>query len=267
MACAVLITGASAGIGLHTAITLARAGYPVVAGIEAAGSAAAVRAAAEAAQVAFEVRVLDVTSDESVQECVGHVLAEHEGVHALVNTTGSARLGTLEQVSLPELRAVWERDVLGVVRMTRAVLPHLRAQRGRLVTVTGIGGAVGRPFHETDCAAKFAVEGLMESLAPVAAALGVRVSVVEPTTTDPAFDGPVSGPYADLLANYLGRTGDPAAGGQSAAEVAAVVLDALCSPDPAFRYQTSAAATRFVATKLTDVHGTGVQELIGSWLR
>jgi short-subunit dehydrogenase len=272
---AILVTGTASGIGLQSAITLSRAGYPVVATVRRAESVDAVRAHADRAQVSLDVRRLDVTSDRSVGECVDAVLAEYGAIHALVNNAGAGHLGTFERDTMAEIRATCELNFFGVVRASKAVLPSLRASRGRLITVTSVGGVVGRPFNDAYCAAKFAVEGLMESFAPVARTFGVSVSVIEPGAVATEFAANVgavdavldaAGSERELLANYLSAVGDELADAQPATEVADVVLEVLCAPEPAFRYQTSPRATRFAATKLADVTGAAVHELTSAWL-
>lgn len=160
---------------------------------------------------------------------------------------------------------------------TRAALPHLRAAQGRMITVTGVGGAVGQPFNEAYCAAKFAVEGFMESLAPVAATLAVDVTVVEPGpvasefVTNQNLDIPAvlaaAGPYAPALEVYLGLRRNVFEGAQTPAEAAAPIIDALTGDRPAFRLQTSAWARDFVATTLADLDGSAVQVLTSTWVR
>jgi NAD(P)-dependent dehydrogenase (short-subunit alcohol dehydrogenase family) len=272
---ATVVTGASSGIGLHTAIALARAGYQVVATVRRPESRSAVAARAERAQVRFDTRIMDVTSDHSVTSGIEEVVADYGAVHALINNAGAGHLGTLEQDSLAEIRTVCELNFFGVVRVSKALLPHLRASGGRLITVTSVGGVVGQPFNDAYCAAKFAVEGMMESLAPVAGALGVAVSVIEPAAVHTEFvtnAGNVadrldaSGPYHDLLQRYLATVEGAFSAGQSPVEVADVILDVLRAPEPAFRYQTAPVATRFAATKLADVTGAAVQQLTASWL-
>lgn len=269
---ATVITGTSSGIGLHSAIALARAGYRVVATVRRPESRSAVGAAAERAQVAFDIRIMDVTSDDSVSRCVAEVVEDYGSVHALINNAGAGHVGTLEQDSLAEIRAVCELNFFGVVRVSKALLPHLRASGGRLITVTSVGGVVGQPFNDAYCAAKFAVEGLMESLAPVAGSFGVGVSVLEPGAVETEFvrnacvDVEAAGPYRDLLERYLATMAGVFATSQPPQEVADVVLDILRAPEPAFRYQSAPFATRFAATKLADVTGTAVQELTTAWL-
>ena len=108
------------------------------------------------------------------------VAADHGRIDAVVNNAGAGHLGTIETESVDDVRRVMEVNFFGVVAVTRAAMPHLRASGGRLVTVSSVGGAVGQPFNEAYCAAKFAVEGFMESLVPVAATVGVTVVVIEP---------------------------------------------------------------------------------------
>jgi NAD(P)-dependent dehydrogenase (short-subunit alcohol dehydrogenase family) len=269
---AILVTGTSSGIGLQSAITLSRAGYAVVATVRRPESVEAVLALADQAQVALDVRRLDVTSDRSVAECVDAVLEEHGAIHALVNNAGAGHLGTFEQDTMAEIRATCELNFFGAVRVSKAVLPHLRASRGRLITVTSVGGVVGQPFNDAYCAAKFAVEGLMESFAPVARTFGVSVSVIEPGAVATEFaanvDAANARPGTDraLLENYLRTVGRSFTDAQPAIEVADVVLEVLCAPEPAFRYQTSPQARRFAAVKLADVTGAAVRELTSAWL-
>src|SRR5436190_4618874 len=175
-------------MGLATAVGLARAGLTVVATMRDTGKGDALRRAAEDAGVEVDVRALDVTDFEQARACVDGVLADHGSVDVLVNNAGRGAVATLEQLSDAQLQEQLEVNYLGVARLTRLVLPSMRAAgSGRVVTVTSVGGAVGQPFADAYCAAKFAVEGLMQSLAPVAAKLGVTVSIVEPGAVGSEF--------------------------------------------------------------------------------
>jgi len=157
-------------------------------------------------------------------------------------------------------------------------MPHLRASRGRVVTIGSTRGLIAQPFNEAYSAAKFAVEGFMESLAPVVAGMGVTVVMVEPgpvlETSFAANSGvtfasllEASGPYAEVLRPHLGwvtRTGWP--GAQPASEVAEVVLRALTEPEPAFRIPTSDWVREYASTKFADPDGVVVQALTRSWV-
>ncbi|MFB7663623.1 SDR family NAD(P)-dependent oxidoreductase [Kitasatospora sp. NPDC056138] len=273
----VLITGTSSGIGLAAAIAAARSGFTTVATLRDPLRADALRKAAEEAGVEIDVRRLDVTDAASVAECVAGVVADHGRLDAVVNNAGAGHVGTLENESVDEVRQVMEVNFFGVVQVAKAALPHLRATGGRLVTVTSVGGVIGQPFNEAYCAAKFAVEGFMESLAPVAASVGVSVSVVEPGPVASEFVANVgvdldrsveeAGPYAPALQAYVARTRAAfASAAQTPAEAAETVLQALTADRPAFRLQTSDAARAFNGVKLADLDGSAVQALTTSWL-
>lgn len=274
----VLITGTSSGIGLAAAVAAAEAGWRVIATMRDTSRAEALRKAADIADVShlLHVEPLDVTDLASVATCVDRVIAEHGRLDAVINNAGAGYVGTLEQTGMNPVRNAMEVNYFGVVQVTHAALPHLRATQGRVITVTSVGGIVGQPFNEAYCAAKFAVEGFMESLAPVAASVGVHVTVVEPGAVASEFvasqqlDIPAlltaAGPYAPALQAYIERTLKSFSAAQTPAEAAAPILTALTTDKPPFRIQTSDWAQTFVATKLADLDGSAVQRLTTEWV-
>jgi NAD(P)-dependent dehydrogenase (short-subunit alcohol dehydrogenase family) len=271
----VLVTGTSSGIGLATAVAAARAGWRVVATMRDTSRSGALVEAAKAAGVAdlVDVRALDVT--DAAATCVDDVVAEYGRLDAVINNAGAGHVGTLEQESIDDIRGVFEVNFFGVLNVTKAALPHLRAAQGRLITITSVGGVVGQPFNEAYCGAKFAVEGFMESLAPLAAAHGVRVTVVEPGAVASEFVANVgfdpaqleaAGPYAPQLRSYLERTRNAFDGAQTSEEAGASIVEVLTAEKPAFRVQTSDAARTFSGTKLSDLDGSVVQSLTAGWV-
>ncbi|WP_446214356.1 SDR family NAD(P)-dependent oxidoreductase [Micromonospora sp. IBSANI012] len=275
----VLVTGTSTGIGLEIALGCARAGWRTVATMRDPGRADRLREAADAAGVAdlIDVRPLDVTNADAAAAAVAETVAAYGRLDAVVNNAGAGHVGTLEQETVDDVRAVMEVNFFGVLHVSRAALPHLRACRGRLVTVTSVGGVVGQPFNEAYCAAKFAVEGFMESLAPVAAGVGVTVAVIEPGAVASEFVANVgvdrdraierAGVYGPALRTYLDRSDRVFAAAQSPADAAAVVVAAVTGPTPSPRTQTSTTAREFVRVKLADLAGTAVTDLTTGWLR
>ena len=271
-----LVTGTSSGIGLSTAVLAAKSGWQVVATLRDPSRADALRARADQEGVTLDVRALDVTRTADVDALVADVVDTYGGLDAVVNNAGAGLVGTVETLTLDDFRRCMEVNFFAVVAVSKAALPHLRASRGRLVTVSSVGGVVGQPFNEAYCAAKFAVEGFLESLHPVAAAAGVGVVVVEPGAVATSFAGTAvgdrdalltdAGPYADSLRAYLARTAGAFAAAQEADGVGAVILDALESPAPAFRVQTSATASAFVGMKLADLDGATVTTATRSWI-
>src|SRR6478672_4045050 len=271
-----LVTGTSSGMGLHTAVGLAGRGITVIATLRDPARADALLAAAAAAGVRLDIRALDVTDHAGAARCVDEVLHTYGRLDILINNAGRGSVGSLEQLSMADLRAQLEVNYLGVAAMTKLALTPMRlAGSGRIVTVTSVGGAVGQPFADAYCAAKFAVEGLMQSLAPVAARFGVDVCIVEPAAVSSEFVSNTGAtgrapaaddPYAELLAAYLRRSERAFAAAQSAPDAAAVVVEAATTRTPTFRWQTSPGASAFVGLSLADLDGTRVLGQTSTWL-
>ncbi len=242
------------------------------------GKRSALDDAATAAGVDIDVRMLDITDQASVTACVAGVLADHGRIDTLINNAGASYLGTLEQTSGEDLARTMDVNFTGHIALTREIMPSMRAAgSGHVISVTSVGGVVGQPFNDAYCAAKFATEGMMESFAPVAAAFGVSVTVVEPGPVASDFVDNVRDELGEMLANaddpynemfcaYVGRATETFANAQSAAEVGAVIAGVVDAENPAFRVQTSAGSTAFAGMKLSDVDGSVVQNATRSWL-
>ena len=279
-----VVTGTSSGMGLHTAVQLATAGATVVATLRDPARAEALRAAASAAEVRLDIRALDVTDHRGASRCIEDVLATYGQLDILVNNAGRGAVASLEQLTMADLQAQLDVNYLGVAALTKLVLAPMRlAGRGRVVTVTSVGGAVGQPFADAYCAAKFAVEGLMQSLAPVVAQFGIDVSLVEPGAVASDFVANVAGvltphgepavpdtgsddPYAAMLQCYLARSRSAFAAAQSPADAAAVIVEAAITDSPKFRWQTSAGASGFVGLSLADLDGSRVLGQTSTWV-
>jgi len=267
-----LITGTSSGMGLHAAVELARRGRRVVATLRDPARATELLDAAAGAGVELDVRALDVTDEGACEALVAGLSAGGHVIDTLVNNAGLGMVGTAEQLSMEQIRSQLEINYLAPVRLARLVLPGMRqAGAGRIVSITSVGGAVGQPFSDAYCGAKFALEGFMQSLAPVAEAMGVSVSVVEPAAVASRFVAnavrPVpDGPYAGVLSAYLSRTAGAFATAQSAESAGRAIADAVTDPSPVFRYQTSDAARAFVARSLADADGESVLGFTRPWI-
>jgi NAD(P)-dependent dehydrogenase (short-subunit alcohol dehydrogenase family) len=262
-----VITGANGGIGVATTRELAAAGWTVVATARRPEASGELRELAEQFPE-VSVRALDVTSDESVDSCIGSVLADLGSIDLLVNNAGAGHRGTLEQLTIEELSQSMDLNFFGVARVTKAVLPAMRKARGgRVITVTSLNGIVALPFSDAYNAAKFAVEGLMESLAAVMREFGVSISVLEPGPVRTAFFANLSGhadavedddPYAVLINRLNSRMAALGSGGQSPESVAGVIREIAADPSPALRYQSSEESRAFAARKLVDATGRSV---------
>lgn len=242
----VLITGCSSGIGLHLARRFARAGYRVFASVRRDGpSCQALRDEAAAAGWQVQVPILDVTEDASVAAAVDFLFSQTGGqIDVLVNNAGYYLFGPVEHVTPDELRAQLETNVIGVLRVTRAVLPAMRkAGSGSIVNLSSVSGLVVLPVVGPYHASKFALEALTESLRYEVAPFGIRVTCVEPgpfatelhhkeqqaqAASDPAS------PYAPLIARYHQQLNGLPRG--DVAEVVDIVFRAATHPRPRLRW-------------------------------
>src|SRR4029434_7940405 len=168
-----LVTGASSGIGEATAKRLAKAGYKVY------GTS---RRGAQSGQLPFAMLPLDVTSDESVAAAVNELIRLEGRIDLLVNNAGfGVASGGAEESSIEQARSIFETNFFGLVRMTRAVLPHMRRRgSGRIINIGSVLGFLPMPYGALYAATKHAVEGYSESLDHELRTRGIRVSIIEP---------------------------------------------------------------------------------------
>lgn len=263
----VLITGASTGLGASLAVLLAERGHRVWATMRDPTKQSPLAAAAGRNRVALTIRQLDVQSTQSVNQCVAEMLAREGRLDVLVNNAGAGFIRATEQATEDDIRWVMDVNFMGVVRCTKAVIPHMRAARaGHIVNISSVGGLVGQPFNELYCAAKFAVEGYTEAMSSyMEEGFGLRFSIVEPGGIQSDFvknvmaktettGGVLQDSYLPLLQRYLGRARDRAASDregvfQTPDQVARVVADCIDSDDPPLRVRTSAWAEEFCRFK------------------
>src|SRR5256714_3795651 len=145
---------------------------------------------------------LDVTSDESVEAAVKEVLRSHGRIDLLVNNAGfSIAPAGAEESSIEQARSIFDTNFFGVVRMTRAVVPHMRRQgAGRIINIGSVLGFLPMPFMALYAATKHAVEGYSESLDHELRTRGIRVSIIEPAYTKTRLDANFLEPDSTLAA-------------------------------------------------------------------
>lgn len=177
----VLITGSSTGIGLATAVYLARKGHRVYASMRNTDRSSELRAAAEANKCKVEIIALDVSDEQSVKSAVAQVLERERRIDVLVNNAGIAPIGPLEEVDDAQVRSVFDTNVFGLLRCTRAVLPSMRKQgSGSIINIGSVAGTIASACSGVYAASKFALEGLSESLAQEVTPFGIHVALVKP---------------------------------------------------------------------------------------
>src|SRR5437868_8650753 len=251
-----LVTGASSGIGKATAERLATAGYKVH------GTS---RRGATPGQRSFEMLSLDVTSDESVEAAVTELMRREGRIDLLVNNAGfSVAPAGAEESSIEQARAIFETNFFGIVRMTRAVTPHMRRQgNGRIINIGSVFGFLPMPFMALYAATKHAVEGYSESLDHELRTRGIRVSVIEPANTKTKFDANLLQPdakldeYRDVRAALVKQMEALVESGEKPSVVADTVLKAALAARPKLRYPVGKGVTlsrlrRFVPAGMFD---------------
>src|SRR6266568_6912897 len=238
-----LVTGATSGIGQAAALALAEAGFEVI------GTGR--NTARIAARDAVTYVDLDVSSDESVAGTIQKVIERFGRVDVLINNAGIGSAGAAEESSIAQARHIFDVNVFGVMRMTKAVLPHMRAQGGgRVINLSSVLGFLPAPYGAVYAATKHAVEGYSESIDHEVREHGVRVLLVEPAYTSTGFDANVVQPDTPLpvYAQQRHIAGQVVAAGlkdgDDPATVAKVIVVAATDPKPKLRYTAGPAAGR-----------------------
>ena len=238
-----LVTGASSGIGRAAARALAEAGFEVV------GTSRNTAKVTPANGVRF--LDLDVASDASVHAVVGQVIERFGRIDVLVNNAGVGSAGAAEESSVAQDQRVFDVNVFGVIRMTKAVLPHMRARgSGRIINISSVLGFLPAPYAASYAATKHAIEGYSESVDHEVREYGVRVLLVQPAYTKTGFDAnamqsdmplPVYAQqrriFDDVIAAAMKDGDDPAV-------VAEVIVSAATDSRPKLRYTAGPAAGR-----------------------
>jgi NAD(P)-dependent dehydrogenase (short-subunit alcohol dehydrogenase family) len=238
-----LVTGASSGIGEATAERLVAAGYKVF------GTS---RRAAPAGQRSFEMLILDVTSERSVEAAVGEVMRSAGRIDVLVNNAGfGVAPAGAEESSTEQAQSIFDTNFFGIVRMTRAVVPHMRQQGGgRIINIGSVLGFLPMPYGALYAATKHAIEGYSESLDHELRTRGIRVSVIEPAYTKTPFDTNYLEPdamldeYRTVRAAVNKRVKEVMATADQPRVVADVVLRAASTTRPKVRYTAGGLAGR-----------------------
>ena len=230
-----LVTGASSGIGEATAQRLAKAGYKVY------GTS---RRAGQAGQRPFEMLPLDVTNDESVESAVRTLVRQEGRIDLLVNNAGfGVAPAGAEESSIEQARSIFDTNFFGMIRMIRAVVPHMRRQRaGRIINIGSVLGFLPMPYMALYSATKHAVAGYSEALDHELRTLGIRVSVVEPAYINTPFDANLMKPdapldvYRDIRAGVERRVKEVLVDADGPDVVAEMVLKAALAARPKIHY-------------------------------
>jgi NAD(P)-dependent dehydrogenase (short-subunit alcohol dehydrogenase family) len=238
-----LVTGASSGIGKEAALAL------VAAGFEVAGTGRDAARVAPLDGVTF--LDLDVVSDKSVTAAVEQVIERFGRIDVLVNNAGVGSIGAAEETSVEQARGVFDINVLGVMRMVKEALPHMRAQgRGRIINLSSVQGFIPAPYMAVYGASKHAIEGYTESLDHEVREYGVRALLVEPAYTRTGFEANSAKPgtplqvYANQRRVFDSLMAAAIKDGDDPAVVAKAIVAAATDAKPKLRYTAGPMAGR-----------------------
>jgi len=261
MAKTVLITGASSGIGKATASFFAARGWNVV---------ATMRNPEDGAELAADnvlVTRLDVLDDDSIHLAVAAAIERFGAIDALVNNAGYGAYGPLEATPMASIRRQFDVNVFGLIAVTQAVLPGMRARgEGVILNISSVGGRMTYPLGTLYHGSKWAVEGLSEALHYELGALGIRVKVVEPGGVDTDFGGrsfaftndPALTEYQPMV-NLLvaGMENMDRSSHQQPVEVAEVIWEAVADESPRLRFVSGAGAKQVLASRFSSEQDEG----------
>ncbi|WP_079052198.1 oxidoreductase [Streptomyces regalis] len=250
-----LVTGASSGIGKEAARALVAAGFEVI------GTGRKTSGLTPPAGVSY--LDLDVASDESATAVVEQAIDRLGRIDVLVNNAGIGSAGAVEENSLAQAQSVFNINVFGVMRMTKAVLPHMRAQGGgRVINISSVLGVVPQPFMALYVASKHAIEGYSESLDHEVREHGVRVLIVQPAYTKTSFDANAAQPeiplalYAERRRDFDAMIAQAMKDGDDPAVVAKAIVTAATDKKPKLRYTAGPLASRVTTARRLVPAGT-----------
>jgi short-subunit dehydrogenase len=248
-----LITGCSTGIGLETSLALARKGYWVFATMRNLKKAGALRQAAKGLPI--EILSLDVDKSSEAQKVVSAVMRKAGRIDVLINNAGWGAFGALEEFSDDEIKAQYETNVFGLMRVTNAVLPAMRAQKsGRILHIGSLAGRMTFAGVGLYCSSKYAVEALTEAMRTEVRPFNIEVAVIEPGSTNTQFKYnrhlsqkflKKKSEYQKVLEKILAYGNNQSLKAPGSKQVVAAILKALESRRMAVRYTAGFDATWF----------------------
>jgi NAD(P)-dependent dehydrogenase (short-subunit alcohol dehydrogenase family) len=242
-----IVTGSSTGNGFETSLMLARNGFYTYATMRNLDKSKTITDIARKDGLPLEVLQLDVTDDKSVKDAIDTILGKRGRIDVVVNNAGYDVFGAVEDLSVEELKAQFETNFFGAIRVMKAVLPTMRKQRrGTIVNVSSVGGLVGIPLNSAYISSKFALEGFSESMQYELEEFGIKVILIEPGVVKTNFfenskaaknTASSNSPYAEL-AKKVSEGFKPMLENNSSSpiQVAEVILKAITSEKVNTRY-------------------------------
>jgi NAD(P)-dependent dehydrogenase (short-subunit alcohol dehydrogenase family) len=252
-----LITGSSSGIGFETALALARANFFTFATMRDTSKADKIQEIAKKENLSLEVVELDVDKEDSIKSAVKKILGQKGRIDVLVNNAGYGLFGCLEDISIDELKAQFETNFFGVVRLIQETAPIMRKQgSGIIVNVSSVAGRIGFPGTPAYISSKFALEGLSECMRYELSPFGIKTIIIEPGVIKTNFfssmkstKGKPNSPYKEITEKVMNGVKMMAEMGTPATDVAKTIINAIQTDEPLPRYIVGSDAAMFLEAK------------------
>jgi NAD(P)-dependent dehydrogenase (short-subunit alcohol dehydrogenase family) len=249
-----LVTGSSSGIGYETALLLARNGFDTFATMRNMNKSKEITEVAKRENLPLKLMQLDVNDDRSVADAIHNILNEKKSIEVVVNNAGYGLMGSVEDSSLDEIKAQFETNFFGAIRVMKEVIPIMRKQKtGTIVNVSSVAGRIGFPMGSAYVSSKFALEGLSESMAYELKQFGIKIILIEPgvINTKFAFVTPKKASdkkssYSQLMNKMEENLFSTIVNGTPPKDVATIILRAITEESPEHRYLVGSDAVELI---------------------
>jgi len=252
-----LVTGCSSGVGLETALALARDGYHTFASMRDIGKAGELEQVVKKENLSIDVIELDVDKEESIVSAIKKVVTDGGRLDILVNNAGYGQFGCTEDVSVDDFRKQFETNFFSIIRIIQEVAPIMRKQNsGIIVNISSIVGRMGLPVSPAYISTKFALEGLSECLRYELGQFGIKTTLIEPGVIKTNFFNSMKVPESKIDPKYKTLTDNILAGlkmmvemGTAPSQVADVIIKAINDDEILPRYIVGTDAAMFMEAK------------------
>jgi len=252
-----LVTGCSSGVGLETALALARDGYHTFASMRDIRKAVELEHVAKKENLSIDVIELDVDKEESIVSAIKKVVADEGRLDILVNNAGYGQFGCTEDLSVDDFRKQFETNFFSIVRIIQEVAPIMRKQNsGIIVNISSVVGRMGLPVSPAYISTKFALEGLSECLRYELGQFGIKTTLIEPGVIKTNFFNSMKVPESKIDPKYKTLTDNILAGlkmmvemGTAPSQVADVIIKAIHDDEILPRYIVGTDAAMFMEAK------------------
>ncbi|TLX66753.1 MAG: SDR family oxidoreductase [Thaumarchaeota archaeon] len=240
----VLVTGCSSGIGYATSLVLSRNNFMTYGSVRDLSKSGKIQKIIENEGLPLKIIHIDVNDNKSIEVAIQKILFESGRIDILVNNAGYGMFGPIEDITVADIKEQFETNFFGAIRLIKTIVPIMRKQgNGIIVNISSMVGRFAVPLNAAYVSSKFALEGFSESISYELEEFGIKVILVEPgvVRTDFFQNLKIKGtdsksPYYQLMEKRIGLLKTAMENGTSSNEVANIILHALNSKDPVFRY-------------------------------